>query len=87
MAKIALNKVGVVPEGDQGERRALWEEYIAQYKVKNPVKYAMKRATSYVDPITGETKPKKDEFAEIAPSFRGVVRELKTQKGVIREIS
>lgn len=87
MGKITLNKTGVVAEGAQGEREKLWSEYLANYKLKNPVKYESKRATSYKHPITGEDVPKKDEFAEIPASFRGVVRELKTVKGIIREIS
>jgi len=87
MGKISLTKTGVVAEGAQGKREELWAEYLANYKLKNPVKYAQKRATSYLDPISGKEVAKKDEFAEIPASFRGVVRELKTVKGVVREIS
>lgn len=89
MGKIKLTNGGtVLPEdGVQGQREELWAEFLANYERKNPVKYASKRATSYVDPIDGLTKPKKDEFAEIPASFKGIVRELKTVKGVIREIS
>ena len=88
MGKITLGKEGVVPEaGVRGEREKLWEEFLAKYEMKNPVKYAFKRSTSYVDPIDGLTKAKKDDFAEIPASFKGIVRERKTLKGVIREIS
>jgi len=88
MGKITLNNTGVVPEeGVRGAREQLWDEYLEKYKLKNPVKYESKRATSYVDPIDGLTKAKRDEFAEIPASFKGIVRELKTLKGVIREIS
>jgi len=89
MGKITVQKGGVVPEEGQvvGEREKLFAEYVANYKLKNPVKYAQKVATSYVDPISGQTVAKKNEFAEIPASFKGIVRELKTPKGVVREIS
>jgi hypothetical protein len=88
MGKIKLNQVGVVPEeGARGEREELWKEFLANYKLKNPVKYAQKRSETYLDPIDGKEKAKKDEFATIPPSFKGIVRELKTLKGTIREIS
>lgn len=89
MGKIKLTNGGTVvaEEGVRGQREELWAEYLANYKLKNPVKYESKRATSFVDPITGNTVAKRDELAEIPASFRGIVRELKTQKGIIREIS
>jgi hypothetical protein len=88
MGKIKLNEQGVVPEeGVRGEREKLWEEFLANYERKNPVKYASKRATTYIDPVDGKEKAKKDDFAEIPASFKGIVRELKTVKGLIREIS
>lgn len=88
MGKITIAKEGVVPEeGVRGVREELWDEFLANYQRKNPVKYASKRATEYVDPLTGEKKPKVDEFATIPASFRGIVKELKTLKGVVREIS
>jgi hypothetical protein len=88
MGKIKLTNTGVIPdEGARGVREQLWEEFLANYKLKNPVKYATKRSTTYIDPIDGKEKAKRDEFAEIPASFRGIVRELKTLKGTIREIS
>ena len=88
MGKINIAKEGVLPEeGTRGAREELWDEFITNYQRKNPVKYASKRATEYVDPVTGETKPKVDEFATIPASFKGIVREMKTLKGIVREIT
>lgn len=73
MAKIIANKDGVAPDTEgatSGEREKLWKEYIERYRVSNPVKYKLKEAS----------------FAVIPPSFKGIVREVKTSKGVIREI-
>lgn len=74
------------PRKAKSERETLWEEYLANYKASNPVKYAQKRATTYVDAITGKSMPKKDEFAEIPASFKGIKITKKTQKGLVTYI-
>ena len=74
MGKITIAKEGVVPEeGVRGVREELWDEFLANYQRKNPVKCAQKLEAG--------------AFKEIPPSFRAVVKELKTLKGNIREIS
>jgi hypothetical protein len=55
---------------EKSDRQMRWEKYVENYAIKNPVKYAMKRATSYIDPLTGREMPKPDELAEVPPSFR-----------------
>lgn len=69
-----MAKIKVGPEGIEQEvrpdREARWNDYIENYKKQNPVKYALKRATEYVDPITGKKVAKEDEFASIPPSFK-----------------
>lgn len=62
---------------EKTEREELWEEFLENYKKENPIKYAQKRATSYTQTDhlgKVSTLPKKDEFAEIPLSFRGLVK-------------
>lgn len=66
---IKVTDSGVVEE-PKGEREKRWAAYLANYEAKNPVKYASKRATSFIDEITGLKREKPDEFATIPPSFR-----------------
>ncbi len=72
---IKVTDAGVVSEEVKGAREARWDAFVANYAIKNPVKYASKRATEYLDEAIGsktfgEMIPKKDEFAEIPASFR-----------------
>lgn len=76
MAKpIKVSDEGVVTEAVKGDREARWEAFVASYAQKNPVKYALKRATKYVDenpqsPTFGKELDKPDEFATIPASFK-----------------
>ena len=88
MAKIAVNKEGVAPELEAvvDERQKLWDEFVQLYKEKNPVKYAQKVATTWIDPITGRTIAKPNEFAVIPPSFKGKVKIEKLPNGQTRRV-
>lgn len=69
MAKETVKKVV-----DKDARREAWERYVENYRVSNPVKYAQKRATTVTQiGVDGKefTVAKKDEFADIPPSFVG----------------
>ena len=55
---------------EKTDREKRWEAYVENYKKQNPVKYAQKRATEFVDEFTGATRKKADEFATIPPSFK-----------------
>jgi len=71
MAKIETNKAGLAPvEGVQGVREQLWAEFLANYKAKNPVKFAAKDAVG--------------AFKVIPASFLGVVKEEKVLGGGVR---
>ena len=71
MAKpIKVTDSGVVSEEVKGEREARWEAFLENYAIKNPVKYAQKRATTFIDEFTGLERSKPDEFATIPNSFR-----------------
>lgn len=54
-------------------RQAAWDAYVESYRISNPVKYALKRATT-VKQIGTDGKEytiaKKDEFATIPASFQ-----------------
>jgi|DEB19_MinimDraft_3_1074340.scaffolds.fasta_scaffold14510_4 hypothetical protein len=53
-------------------RREAWDAYVESYRISNPVKYALKRATSVTQiGVDGKeyTVSKKDEFADIPASF------------------
>ncbi len=67
---IKVTDSGVVSEEVKGAREARWEAFLANYQAKNPVKYASKRATKFVDEFTGVEREKPDEFATIPASFK-----------------
>ncbi len=67
---IKVTEGGVITEEVRGAREARWEAFLANYQAKNPVKYAQKRATEFVDEFTGQTRSKPDEFATIPDSFK-----------------
>lgn len=67
---IKVTESGVITEEVKGEREARWEAFLANYQAKNPVKYASKRATKFVDEFTGQERSKPDEFATIPASFK-----------------
>lgn len=67
---IKVSDNGVVPEEVKGAREARWEAFLKNYEAKNPVKYAQKRATKFVDEFSGVERTKADEFATIPASFK-----------------
>ena len=73
MTKIKLDKVGLALEegAEQGDREALWKEYLANYKAKNPVKFATKEA--------------RGEFKVPPVSFKGIVKVVKLPSGSLRK--
>lgn len=74
MSKIKVSDSGIIQEA-KGDRLARWKKHVENYEKANPVKYAQKRATEYLDenagsPTFGKMIPKKDELAEPPPSFK-----------------
>lgn len=55
MAKIETDSSGVKVT-PKGEREARWETHLANYKAKNPVKFAAKKARGEFDKIPDSFK-------------------------------
>jgi len=70
MARRNIEEEGVIetgvvqePTNELSQREMLWQQFLKNYKVNNPVKYASKEANG--------------EFKVIPPSFLGKVRNVK----------
>ena len=73
--KIKEEAKEAVKEAPKTERELVWEDFLADYKAKNPTKYEQKRATTYTEIINGKevVKAKKDELAVPPDAFIGII--------------
>lgn len=55
MTKVKVNDNGV-EEAPRGDREKRWDDFVANYQVKNPVKFATKKANGEFDKIPASFK-------------------------------